>query len=172
MSKAHFIMPSVPQADTVTVRLGASNGLFNQSDVNKFVKLTAESRYDLCAAGDPIEAVVNSIEPATAAGQTVGAIYDEGYMYATADGLQATPGTGALAVGDYVVCGTVVAKNTALTGVAKVCKATNQPFATQADLAGAAAAAKVAMFGWRVVSLGSAGSGAVGTTVVIERVND
>lgn len=172
MSKAHFIVPAVPQENTKTVRLGASNGKFTQSDVNKFVKLSAESQYDLCAAGDPIEAIVSSVDTATAGGQTVGGVYEEGRMWAVADGLQATPGTGTIAVGDYVVCGTVTAKNTALTSFAKVCKATQQPLGTLADLAAAQAAMKVAMFAWRVMSLGPVGTGAVGTQIVVERVND
>lgn len=76
----------------------------------------------------------------------------------TADGLQATPGTGVLAVGDYVVTGTPVAAGTALASgtYARVCKAT-----TPANLLG---------FRWRVVSLGPVGSGAVGTNIVIQRV--
>jgi hypothetical protein len=171
MSKAHFIMPSAPQAATKTVRLGTTGAKFNQSDANKFVKLSAESAYDLCAAGDPIEAVVSSVDTASAAGYSVGGIYGEGRAYAVADGLQATPGTGTLAVGDYVVCGTVVAKNTAQTGFAKVCKATAQPGAVPATLAEAGQQIKNGMFAWRVVSLGSVGTGAVGTTIVIERVN-
>lgn len=171
MSKAHYIAPAVPQADTKTVRLGTTGAKFNQNDVNKFVKLSAESAYDLCAAGDPIEAIVNSVDEATAAGFTVGGVYEEGRMFATADGLQATPGTGTLAVGDYVVCGSVVAKNTALSGFAKVCKATSQPGGTPGTLAEAGTMQKNGMFAWRVVSLGTAGTGAVGTTVVVERVN-
>ncbi len=188
MSKAHYIAPTVPQAAAKTVRLGQTSQLFGQEDVGKYVKLTAESRYELCAAGDPIEGVVNSVDTATSAGYTVGGIYEEGRMFATADGLEATPGTGTLAVGDYVVCGTVVARGTQLTGFAKVCKATNQPgAAVVSTLAGADTAAAVktvldaalvkvadaeanSLFAWRVVSLGTAGTGAVGTTVVVERV--
>jgi hypothetical protein len=70
------------------------------------------------------------------------------------DGSQAA-GTGAIAIGDYVVAGAVVAKGTGLSGYPKVRKATSQtpgPFA------------------WRVVSLGTAGTGAVGTVGVIERI--
>jgi hypothetical protein len=54
------------------------------------------------------------------------------------------------------VCGTVVAAGTALTGPLKVCKATDQD------------AAKAAPFKARVVSRGSAGTGAVGTVGVVE----
>jgi len=55
-------------------------------------------------------------------------------LSAICDGLQATAGTGTIAVGDYVVCGTVVAAGTALTTTTgpKVCKATVQPTAAGA----------------------------------------
>ena len=56
------------------------------------------------------------------------AFIKEGMIFATADGLQATAGTGAIAVGDYVVAGTATAKGTALTVYPKVCKATVQPY--------------------------------------------
>jgi hypothetical protein len=95
------------------------------------------------------------------------------------DGLQATPGTGAIAVGDYVVAGTATAKGTSVAGYPKVCKATNQPGATvtsadnvvgniNAAIAKVVDSTKVAQFGWRVVSLD--GTTAVGQTATIERV--
>jgi len=167
MAKAHFIAPTVPQEAARTVRLGAQGSAFADTEEGKLVKLAAESEYDLCAAGDPIEAVVASVDNATAGGFKIGSIYDEGTIFATADGAQATPGTGTLAIGDYVVCGTVSAIGTALTTYPKVTKATDQP----GGAAYSQAAAKTAMFAWRVESLGSVGTGAVGTTVVIRRVN-
>lgn len=175
MSKAHYIAPAATlREDGIAVRLGAVGaGKFAQQDTGKFVKLSAESMYDLCAAGDPIEAVVLAVETATSAGQTVGTIMDDATIYALADGLQATPGTGTLAVGDFVVCGTVTAKGTALVGgLPKVCKATVQPNGSDpATTAGAGTAIKNAMFAWRVESLGVAGSGAVGTQIALRRVN-
>lgn len=188
-----FIMKeTILQGDVKTARFGAGTGAANNWDDKergKFVKLAAESRYDLCAAGDPIEGIVTSVENGTADGYTVGGVADEGYKSVTFDGLEATPGTGVVALGDYVVCGTVVAKGTALSGPAKVCKATAQPgTAVVSTLAGADTAAAVktvldaalatvadaeknSLHAWRVVSLGSAGTGAVGTTGIIERVN-
>ena len=65
-------------------------------------------------------------------------------------------GTGTIAIGTYVVAGTPVAKGTALSAAVKVRSATDQ------------AAAKAAPFKARVVSLGSAGTGAVGTTGIVE----
>lgn len=184
MSKAHYIAPTIPMALAQMVRLGGTGTHFADVDEGKFVKLAAESEYDLCAAGDPIEGLVSSVEPATSAAFTIGGIVKSGAVFALADGIQATPGTGTIAVGDYVVCGTVTARGTDLMTFPKVCKATNQPGAVitvaadaNADSAEATAAfllmtaqLKNAIFGWRVVSLGTAGTGAVGTTIVIERV--
>ena len=192
MAANHFIVPTGVTEKVTTVRLGAGNAAgdrYSDVDQGKLVKLVAESRYDLCAAGDAIEGVVVAVESATSGGYSVGGIIKEGMIFATADGLQATAGTGAIAVGDYVVAGTATAKGTALTAYPKVCKATVQPTtAIVSTLAGADTAAAVktvldaalvtvatayrnAIYAWRVVSLGSAGTGAVGTTIVIERVS-
>jgi len=159
MAANHYIVPSLPIGNTTTVRLGAGNTAsdrFSDVDVGKIVKLVAESRYNLTAAGDPIEAFVVSVETGTSGGYSVGTITDNKKVFVTAYGLQATAGTGVIAVGDYVVSGTATAKGTDLTAFAKVCKATSQT--------------PVYPYAWRVVSLGQAGTGAVGTTIVIERV--
>jgi hypothetical protein len=173
MSKAHFITPRVPQGAAKTVRLGTTGAKFTTPDTGKLVKLAAESMYDLCAAGDPIEAIVAAVETATSGGFAIGSVFEEGAIFAIADGLQATPGTGTLAVGDFVVSGSVSAKGTALPlGFPRVCKATAQPNGVDpATTAVAGTTIKNAMFSWRVVSLGSVGTGAVGTQVVVERVN-
>lgn len=144
-----------------TVRLGTT-GAGNQhgyEENGKAVKLSADSRYVLAAAGDTIEGIQQSSnwpEQGTMDGYSIGGIVSTGYKEVTFDGLQATPGTGTVAVGDYVVVGTVVAKGTALTGPLRVTKATDQ------------AVAKAAPFKARVVSLGSAGTGTVGTVGVVE----
>ena len=174
MSKAQYIRPSGPSHNSEAVRLGSAadaGGRLASTEQFKFVKFAGTDRYDLCAAGDIIEAVITSIEPATSAGWTVGGINKFDKMYVTADGLQATPGTGVIAAGDYVVCGTVVAKGTALgsTTYAKVCKATIQPGTAPADLAAAGTQISMLKGLWRVVSLLEAGTGAVGTTLVVER---
>lgn len=171
---AKFMITETIHSEQVkTVRLGsgtiANSGGYTDKEVGKAVKLTAESRYALCAAGDAIEGVVSTVNGGSYDGFSIGGIVSTGYKAAVCDGIQATPGTGTIAVGDYVVCGTVVAAGTALSGNLKVCKATIQPGVTEA-----AAAADVndhinaAKFMWRVVSLGAAG--AVGDTCVIERV--
>lgn len=157
MARDHFIAPTAPSDDAVAVRLGAGSGAANNlttAEVGKFVKLAGESRYNLCAVGNEIEAVIFAVELAPQNGFTIGSVLEEGILNVTFDGLQATPGTGAVAIGDYVVTGTPVAKDTALTGYPKVCKAT--------------AVGTTIIFKWRVVSLGTAGTGAVGTTGVIE----
>lgn len=136
-----------------TVRLGAT-GAGNQygyEENGKAVKLSGDSTYVLAAAGDTIEGIVSSSnypEQGTVDGYSIGGIFRTGYKEVTFNGV--------VAVGDYVVVGTVVAKGTALTGPLRVTKATDQ------------AVAKAAPFKARVVSLGSAGTGAVGTVGVVE----
>ena len=170
MSKLHFITPVIPVPPTRTVRLGTNAKQFAAVDEGKLVKLSAESAYALCVAGDAIEACIVSVEGAGSGGFSIGGIFDGGSLFATADGLQATPGTGVIAIGDYVVAGTITALGTKLAAFPKVCKATAQPGTTPADLAAAGAALRNAMFAWRVESLGTVGTGAVGTAIVITRV--
>lgn len=144
-----------------TVRLGATGAgnQYGNEEIGKPVKLSGESCYVLCAAADPIEGYISSSnlsEQGTVDGFSIGGIICSGYKDVTFDGLQATAGTGTIAVGDYVLTGTPVAKGTKLTGPMKVVKATSQvPGAFKA----------------RVVSLGDAGTGAVGTTGVVELSN-
>lgn len=161
MARAHKLVPTVPYPDVQTVMLGAGSGAANnlsQIDSDKIVKLVGDSRYDLCVAGDEIEGFIVAVEQATQAGYTIGGVakMESGEMsFATADGLQATPGTGALAVGNIVVAGTITPKGTALTNYPKVCVAT-----TPANV----------VHKWRVVALSDTGSGAVGQRVTIERI--
>lgn len=137
---------------------GATNNL-KRFDNGKLAKLVGDSQYGLCAAGDEIEAVVivaDDVAPQD--GFTIGSVADEDStrIKVLFDGFQATPGTGVIAVGDYVVAGAPVALGTDL-GAAfpKVMKGT--------------ALAKDMVFQWRVVSFISA-AGAVGDTGLIERV--
>lgn len=141
-----------------TARLADGAGDANQlkdPEVGKFVKLIGDSQYGLCAVGNEIEAVVESANEQIADGFLLGTVRKDGRVRVTLDGLQATPGTGVIAVGDYVVAGTVVARGTVqLPTPPKVCKAT----AAGSDL----------NFKWRVVALD--GTTAVGQTALIERV--
>lgn len=155
-------------------RCGAGTGAGNNWDdkeVGKLVKLAGDSRYDLCAVGDPIDGVVVGVETATLDAYTMGSIRTTGRLEVTFDGSEAA-GTGAVAVGDFVVAGTVVAKGTALTSGSpvKVRKATYQPGITEAGAVGDVNNMIAnALRPWRVVSLGTAGTGAVGTVGIIER---
>lgn len=161
-----------PYKSAKTARLGAGTGAANyltDKEVNKFVKLAGDSRFDLAAAGDVIEGTIVAVESATLDDYTIGSVKQSGRVAVVLDGLQATPGTGAIAIGDHVVVGTVVAKDTALAEprAPKVCKATNQPGAVPADLTAAGQQAKNAAYAWRLVS---ASGSAVASTGVIERV--
>jgi len=159
--------------EAITARLadGASGSAtqLTKADNGKFVKLVGDSQYGLCAAGDEIEAVINVADDiAPQDGFNLGSIVtDDGLrVRVTLDGLQATPGTGTIAVGDYVVCGSVTARGTALPGYPKVCKAT--PLSVATTPAVNFPAGSNLNFKWRVVSLD--GTTAVGQTALIERV--
>lgn len=180
MSKLHYIVPTGPTPDVTTARLGsavATNGvigtggsLLPEIDQNKFVKLAGESQYALAAAGDVIEGIITSVEPALSGGWSIGGVCKEGTITVIADGSQATPGTGTIAVGDYVVVGSVSAAGTKNPlFYPKVCKSTIQLGSAPADLAAAGKQASLAAYAWRVESLGTAGTGAVGTQIVISR---
>ncbi len=169
---AKFQMKPVVGIEPITSRLGAGTGTSNyvtDTEIGKAVKFVGDSRYNLCAAGDPIEGVITAVESYTADDFSIGSVNTKGRYRVMLDGLQATVGTGAVALGDYVVMGTVVAKGTSNGGVFKVCKATNQPGAVPADLTAAGQQAKNAIYAWRVVSL--EGTTAVGQYATIERAN-
>ena len=154
---AKFQMKELIGTEPITARLGAGSGSANyvtDVEIGKSVKLAGDSQYNLCAAGDQIEGFVAAVETYTADDFSIGSVQLAGRKRVTLDGLQATPGTGTCAIGDYVVAGTAVAKGTALTVPPKVCKAT-----TQTGM----------YFAWRIVSL--EGTGAVGQIAVIERVS-
>ena len=154
---AKFQMKELIGTEPITARLGAGSGSANyvtDVEIGKPVKMVGDSQYGLCAAGDQIEGYIAAVETYTADDFSIGSVQFEGRKRVTLDGLQATPGTGTCAIGDYVVAGTAVAKGTALTVPMKVCKAT-----TQTGM----------YFAWRIVSL--EGTGAVGQIAVIERVS-
>jgi len=155
MAKFKFAVSVDASTDVVTARVGSAANLAGRlvdADKGKFVKLAGDSQYGLAAEEDKIEGVFIALDPATQDGWAIGSVQKDGRIAAVCDGLQATVGTGTIAVGDYVLCGTVVAAGTALSGGPKVCKATSQD---------------ATLFPWRVVSLGNAG--AVGDTCIIER---
>jgi hypothetical protein len=153
----------VDSATVITARVADGTGTGNQltdADVGKLLKLVGDSQYGLCAVGNEIEgALVAANFNAPADGFNLGSVAVNGEplrLKVTFDGLQATPGTGTIGFGDYVVAGTVVARGTSLNGAPpRVCRATN--------------AGNTLVYKWRVVSLD--GTGAVGQTGLIERVS-
>lgn len=155
-----LITPTTQNQITVTARLGgnAAGTRANDNDVGKGVKLVGDSNYGLLAVADAIEGVITSVETGVYDGYSLGGVQSKGYIDATAYGLQATPGTGAITVGQYVLAAAPAAiqvKET-LSTTLRVVSATNQ------------ATAATAAFKARVVSLGPVGTGAVGTAIVIE----
>lgn len=161
-ARKHYLVPTAPTRANFTARFGAQSAGYTYKEENKAVKLAAESQYNLCAAGDAIEAWVRGVEVGTSDGFTIAGLYQPNLgdmVFATCDGLQATPGTGTLAIGDYVVAGSATAAGTALTAYQKVCKATDQ------------AAAKAGPFAYRVVSFPNGSTGAVGGTCTLQRVS-
>lgn len=190
-------MPKFMMSETIhshpitTVRLGTTSVRHTQLENGKALKLSTLDNYVLAAAGDPIQGVQttsNLDTQGTVDGYAIGGVANHGTKLVIFDGLEATPGTGTVAIGDFVVTGTVTAFGTALpgAGLLKVCKATNQPGTAVVSTVGAAdtaaaiktqidaALAKVAnsqlvgAHAVRVVSLGTAGTGAVGTTGLVE----
>lgn len=162
-------------AEPFTTRLGVGSvnstpaNAYTDKEIGKFAKLSGTDAYVLCVVGDPIQAVITAVESYTADDFSMGSVDTEGRKRVLLDGSQAA-GTGSIAIGDYVVCGTPVAKDTALTisTPPKVRKATNQPGAVPADLTAAGQQALNAIFAWRLISFDSAG--AVGDFGIIERV--
>lgn len=155
-----LITPTTQNQITVTARLGgnAAGTRANDNDVGKGVKLVGDSNYGLLSAADAIEGVITSVETGVYDGYSLGGVQTKGYLNATAYGLQATPGVGAITVGQYVLAAAPAAIQVAetLSTTMRVVSATNQ------------ATAATAAFKARVVSLGPVGTGAVGTAIVIE----
>lgn len=175
MARKFFYGPTAPASASITSRLGAQGVPYNDTEIGKLVKESGDSGHVLCVAGDQIGGQITGVQPATSDGYTIGGINKADRFQALADGLQATPGVGTLAIGDQVVCGTPVALNTGLTTYPKVQKSTIQVGVTiPADLTAAAAHMALLASGniWKVISLGSAGTGAVGTSVIVARTMD
>ena len=140
------LAPTIHQEKIHTVRIGTVAEPLTDNDLGKPVKLIGESAYGLCADGDVIEGWLQSTNAGTQDGFKIGGICKTGYTEMKVSG-------GALAIGDYVVAGANPARGTKLTGPMIVKKA---------------AAAPEGPFFRRVESLGDAGTGAVGTTVIVD----
>jgi hypothetical protein len=154
---AKFSFKETIPVSVVTARLGTdatAAGRLTDADVGKFVKLAGDSRYTLSATGEVIEGFITSIETATMDGFAIGGVASEvgTFKEVTFDAV--------CAIGDYVVAAASVAQGTKLTKPPSVKLVTK-----------VSGAFPVQVFNWRVVSLGTAGTGAIGTTGVIQRVS-
>lgn len=173
MSRKYRHTETLPSFAPITAKLGAQSAPYKDTEIGKLVKKgTLDSQHILCSAvGDVIDGRILGVEAATADGFGIGTVGRVGAMSVLAEGSEAA-GTGAIALGDQVVCGTPVAKDTGLgTTLPKVRKATMQVGTTApADLAAVAAQLARSQYLWVVTSLGPVGTGAVGTEILIERI--
>ena len=152
MAKFKF-QPLLLDSDATTARLGdgaAGANPLSEADKGKFVKLVGDSQYGLCAAGDEIEGVVQTVDyPAKSDGFILGGVmrHNSGPVPRR---LRVTFGA-VLTINDLVVAGAVTARGTKLPGYHVVNKA-----------------AAPGKFNWRVVSLD--GTTAIGQTGLIEAI--
>lgn len=153
MARAFLIQPTIHSYPVDTVILSApANTAPTRAEIGKPVKLSGPDTYTLCAAGDPIEALIasdlSSLTGATRGGKLLVGIVKKGIFKAKAGGV--------LAIGDYVVSdavpalGTVLPENTAGEQLPTVKKGTN-----------------TTPFQCRVVGF-DGGAGALNSTVVVE----
>ena len=180
MSQATYITPTGQSPNVTTARLGTAiavggvmgtGGSLNMGiDEGKFVVLTGESQYALAAQGALIEGIISSIEPALSGGWSIGGVISLQKLFVTANGLQATPGVGNVTLGSYVVAGAPAAVGVAIAnGYPNVQMSTVQLGVLPASLTVAGQQAQLAVYPWRVVSLGASGTGAPGTIITISR---
>lgn len=135
----------------ITDALGTNAQDYSDTELGKGVVLGASS-YTPAAQNSEIEGIVNTVEPGTRnSGYSWGGIQTKGRAEAVV-GANQTP---AMAVGDIVANDTPIAPGTA--GKIQVWSA-GTGFKAPTN------------FKWRVISLGTSGTGAVGTTVLIERI--
>ena len=112
MARAFLIQPTIHAYPVDTVILNApANTAPTRAEIGKPVKLVAADTYGLCAAGDPIEAIItsdlSSLTGATRGGKLLVGITKQGIFKAKAGEV--------LAIGDYVVSDAVPALGTELT---------------------------------------------------------
>lgn len=150
------ITPTIHSEKVRSVNLGAdANSKYGHEEIGKPVKLIATDTYGLTSDGDCIEGIITSSEYATnggtAEGRSVGGVVSSGYFEFVVTGAP-------VAVKDFVVAAANPARGTAL--------ADNRFF--NAKKAADYAAVAEHPYKSRVVSLGKAGTGAVGTVCVAE----
>ena len=154
MARAFLIQPTIHAYPVDTVILNApANTAPTRAEIGKPVKLVAADTYGLCAAGDPIEALIasdlSSLTGATRGGKLLVGIVKKGIFKAKA--------AEALAIGDYVVAGVVPALGTELPENA----VGEELFPVKK------AASATGPFLCRVVGF-DGGAGAINSTVVVE----
>ena len=153
MARAFLIQPTIHSYPVDTVILSApANTAPTRAEIGKPVKLSGPDTYALCAAGDPIEALIasdlSSLTGATRGGKLLVGIVKKGIFKAKAGEV--------LAIGDYVVSdavpalGTELPENTAGEQLPTVKKGTN-----------------TTPFQCRVVGF-DGGAGTLASTVVVE----
>ena len=154
MARAFLIQPTIHAYPVDTVILNApANTAPTRAEIGKPVKLVAADTYGLCAAGDPIEALIasdlSSLTGATRGGKLLVGIVKKGIFKAKAGEV--------LAIGDYVVSDAVPALGTELTENA----VGEELFPVKK------AASATGPFLCRVVGF-DGGAGAINSTVVVE----
>ena len=153
MARAFLIQPTIHSYPVDTVILSApANTAPTRAEIGKPVKLSGADTYTLCAAGDPIEALIasdlSSLTGATRGGKLLVGIVKKGIFKAKAGEV--------LAIGNYVVSdavpalGTVLPENTAGEQLPTVKKGAN-----------------TTPFQCRVVGF-DGGAGTLASTVVVE----
>ena len=153
MARAFLIQPTIHSYPVDTVILSApANTAPTRAEIGKPVKLSGPDTYTLCAAGDPIEALIasdlSSLTGATRGGKLLVGIVKKGIFKAKAGEV--------LAIGDYVVSDAVPALGTAL------------PENTAGEqLLTVKKGANTTPFRCRVVGF-AGGTGALASTVVVE----
>jgi len=130
-----------PYQPDFTENLGDNTGQYSDSDIGKAMKYSGDTVV-LCADGDEILGFVQSVEPGTKDGHSIGSIRKDGRAIALDE-------AGTLSVGDIVTAGTAGTLGTAAYNNVKVA-------GTPGDV----------ITKWQVIR---AGSGA-GTEVLLERV--
>lgn len=153
MARAFLIQPTIHAYPVDTVILNApANTAPTRAEIGKPVKLVAADTYGLCAAGDPIEALItsdlSSLTGATRGGKLLVGITKKGIFKAKAGEV--------LAIGDYVVSDAVPALGTELTENAA---GENLPVVKKGT--------NTTPFQCRVVGF-DGGAGALNSTVVVE----
>lgn len=153
-----------PFADVISAALGdGSSEIWSSDDVGKAVKLSADSTYALCSAGDEIEGFVVAVD----AGPTVNSGFSFGSVQRNkrVEAEVASDQSGTMAVGDLVIAGAGAVMGTSQKAMVKSGTAASQSGTTPFAYTERTPNTHL----WRCIAIVS-GTGAVGDTVLIERI--